>query len=182
MPLQSIALQTTNVCFFQKTDSAFSGDPCPSKFHLTYGRMPDDPFLDKYDKVRFIKDLNNTLFQDSQSCAELCEKNEIIGQGRRLKCCTFEWSEKEKRCKLHHNCVPISGERKKGFFTCRKEGCLSQGSVCFVLLVKLHHYHHYCNDCIFIIIVAIVGSLIHKGSQPTRVRAYMLMFEQCKAV
>ena len=60
--------------------------------------------------LNFLQD-TEALF--IESCAKMCEENI---------CCSFEWSEENKQCKLYQNCVPIPGERRKGFLTCRKKG------------------------------------------------------------
>ena len=59
--------------------------------------------------------------QDLLSCANQCTKGLVWHGLRRLHCCNFEWSESEKRCKLHHDCLTLNSQNRD-FFTCRKAG------------------------------------------------------------
>ena len=60
------------------------------------------------------------FYQSLDSCANQCQKTKKVGK-RFLKCCSFEWSKKEQRCRLHTSC-PTDAPRNKDFLTCRKEG------------------------------------------------------------
>ena len=60
------------------------------------------------------------FYQSLDSCANQCQKTKKVGK-RCLKCCSFEWSKKEQRCRLHTSC-PTDAPRNKDFLTCRKEG------------------------------------------------------------
>ena len=60
------------------------------------------------------------FYQSLDSCANQCQKTKKVGK-RFLKCCSFEWSKKEQRCRLHTSC-PTDAPRNMDFLTCRKEG------------------------------------------------------------
>ena len=62
----------------------------------------------------------NNFYQSLDSCANQCKKKKQVVK-RFLTCCSFEWSKKEQRCRLHTSC-PTDAPRNKDFLTCRKEG------------------------------------------------------------
>merc|ERR1711974_402781 len=90
--------------------AAGSGMACPPGFMITYGSISGRGFYNKNKK-------------DILSCAKKCTIG-IRRGGHSLSCCSFEWSEREARCKLHHRCQPDQ-PRHRDYLTCRKEahGC-----------------------------------------------------------
>ena len=66
--------------------------------------------------IRFLKDI--------LACANECKK--------KSSCCSFEWGESSRTCKLHQSC---NNDQKRfaDFFSCRKEGIYQKQIITFSL-------------------------------------------------